>query len=95
LSVKQRDWPKPYETCNDKHKVCKIKSLNLEDNYMTQEGLRIIWLLLDTKEELTIKISKPQKFNWNFTPDMNSYEDTGPVDLANVVLPDAIQKMRT
>jgi hypothetical protein len=54
LSFKNKDWPKPYDLCNDKYVVSKLRAVNLEDNYMTQESLRTLTLLLDVNKNSVI-----------------------------------------
>jgi hypothetical protein len=43
-----------------------LEALNLRENYMTQESLRIVWLMLEVNENTVIEISRPGQFNWNY-----------------------------
>jgi hypothetical protein len=43
----------------------KVKALNLKDNFMTQESLRHIQLLLELNDQIVVEITEPNRFNWN------------------------------
>ena len=43
----------------------RVKALNLKDNYMTQESLRHIQMLLELNSNIVVEISEPDRFNWN------------------------------
>jgi hypothetical protein len=49
-----------------------LQALNLKENYMTQESLRHIWLMLEVNQNTAIEISKPYLFNWNYVEDAPS-----------------------
>ena len=49
-----------------KHIHSKLQAINLRDNYMTQDSLRHVWLLLEVNLDILVDISEPDSFNWNF-----------------------------
>ena len=42
-----------------------LEALSLKENYMTQESLRHVWMLLSVNDSIIVDISKPHRFNWN------------------------------
>ena len=44
-----------------------LEALNLKGNYMTQESLRHVWILLECNEKVAVEISRPCPYNWNHT----------------------------